>query len=245
MIVKPICYLEHLTDEELLQYECSDKIWLGRNDYEHWITSSDPGIATIVKLTNGVEQSVVGLVYSMHHNQDQDHDQDCIYVPNWMYKSLHFDDEHVTITRFEGSLCTGLTIQPHTSDHLTAPDPQELLRDGFEQYSCLNPGQEVPLWITYPEPHIFYVTVAKLMPLDTTLCIRNCEMELELLPPLDLPVPPPPAPAQVPLSVSDSVISHIEPIGHKLTGTIPVGKTMRELALEAALRRQMTNNTQS
>jgi hypothetical protein len=241
-------YLEHLTDPELEQYDCSDKIWLGRTAYEHWITSSEPGIATIIKLTNGVDQSVVGLVYSMHYNAEED----TIYVPNWMYNSLHFDDEHITITRFEGSLCTGLTIQPHTSDHLTAPDPQELLRDAFEQYSCLTPGQEVPLWICHPEPHVFYVTIVKLMPSDDTLCIRNCEMELELMPPMDLPIPsssmmplamPSDTPSDTP-SGKEPVISHVESVGYTLGGTIPEGKTRRELALEAALRRMQSDTPQ-
>ena len=255
MIIKPIFYLEHLTDKEIAKYECSDKIWLGRNQYEHWVMSCEPGQANIVRLTNGVEQFVIGSVYNMHHS---DEDSDTIFVPQWMFQELHLDDQYITIERHMPSLCTGLTIQPHTSDHITAPDPQELLRDAFEQYSCLTMGQTIPLWISYPEPHTFHVTITNLNPgaqEGQTLCIQGCEVELELLCPLDYEEPVQ-EPVQEPVKeepAMDSMISHILPPsmmgvktnptgeGHVIGGTVPEGKSRRELALEAVMRRMTSN----
>ena len=229
MLIKPLIYLQHITDDEIAQYDCSDKIWLGRSTYERWVTSSEPGIVNIVQLTNGVDQTVVGSIYSVHQD-----DEDVIYVPDWMYKMLDYDAEHITLTRYEASLCTGLTILPHTSDHIHAPDPQELLRDAFEQYSCLTPGQTLQLWITFPEPHAFTVTITQLAPRDTTLCIRNCEVELELLPPLDLPIPPP---ISAPLSEETIPIEDTKVCTNVLGGEIHTDKTARDLMREAALRR--------
>jgi hypothetical protein len=251
MIVKPLFYMEHLADSDIAKYECSDKIWLGRNEYERWVMSCEPGQANIVRLTNGVDQSVIGSVYNMHHN---DEEPDTIFVPSWMFQELQFDDEYVTIERHMPSLCTGLTIQPHTSDHIHAPDPQELLRDAFEQYSCLTMGQTIPLWISYPEPHTFHVTITNLNPGaqdGETLCIQSCEVELDLLRPLDLPeespVPQEKEKEQEKEPVMDSMISHILPSsmlepakvyqGQTTGGTVPEGKSRRELALEAAMRR--------
>lgn len=235
MRVLPLFYLEHLTDEDIAEQECSDRIWLNRSDFENWVTSSDPGVVTLLEITNSVEQKVVGSPYSVHHNLEE---PDVIYVPNWMYKLLELDD-NVQISRFVPSLCTGLTIQPHTSDHLTFDDPELTLRNAFERYTCLTPGQEIPLWIGYT----FNVTIASLKPTEGTLCIRNCELELELMPPLDAPAQgiveaeamPEPEPNTEATAIQE------EAPGIKLGG-ITSTKSRRELAAEAALRRLAPKN---
>lgn len=236
MRLLPLMYLEHLTDSELLQYECSDKLWLPRRDFEHWITASEVGVATILRLTNGVDQTAVGLAHMPHNNE---HEPDALYAPQWICALLDCD-ENVTLTRFQPSLCTGLTIQPHTSDHIRAKDPQEFLRNAFEHYTCITEGLSLPLWVTHDETHVGYVfhvtiTCAKpAMGVLEPLCIRNCEVELELMPPLDLPIPPPP--------VSEPVIEPVAPPvqdspGYVLGGTRDVTKTQRELAAAAARKR--------
>lgn len=234
--VHPLFYMESITDEQIAEYECSDRIWLPRGLFESWVTSSDPGVATLLKLTNGVGQSVIGAVYSIHHNMT---DIDTIYIPSWMYKEIDCDT-CVTLTRVTPSLCSGLVIQPHTSDHLSVADPQELLRNAFERYSCLTPGHILPVWIG----HAFTVTIASLKPRnDETLCILNCEVELELMPPLDLPIPPPPttkeeddAAAAAAVAAQDT-IQHVQSPGYALGGATPSNKSLKELVAEAARKR--------
>ena len=236
--ILPIFYLENLTDEEISEHECSDRIWLNKSAYEHWVTSSDVGVVTVIELKNALEQSVVGTPYNVHHNLE---DPDVIYVPNWMFKRLDLDDM-VTLSRYEPSLCTGLKLQPHTSDHLTFQDPELTLRNAFERYSCLMPNQEIPLWIGYE----FTVTIANLNPTnDKPLCIRDCELELELMPPLDAPIQDSFVKAEAEEAKeaegkleAQEIIQKNEVLneGIVLGGSVSQ-KSRRELAAEAALRR--------
>ena len=236
MHILPIIYLEHLSDSQIAEYECSDKLWLPPRMFEYWVTHSEVGVPTILRLTNSVEQTAVGLAHMPHRNKNND---DTLYVPQWMYNLLECDD-NVEITRFQPSMCTGLTIQPHTSDHIRAKDPQEYLRNAFEHYTCIMDGLTLPLWVIDDEAttgHMFLVNIAATKPAKDAepLCIRNCELELELLAPLDLP---PPAPAPVPVQEPEQEPPS-EPAtpGYVLGGAVDATKTKRELAAAAARKR--------
>jgi hypothetical protein len=185
MNIRPLLYLDSLDDSAISRHNCSDHIWIHHEIFPQWI-SSDADIVTLVRLQNRLDQSVIGCIFGAHHGQRND-----IYVPQWMYDALDFDSEEINITRVTPSMCTGIVLQPHTSDHLHGDrDPQLYLRDGFEQYSVLSPGQTLDLWI---DSHIMTCTIIGLLPSnESPLAIRNCELTLELMPPLDLPIPEPP-----------------------------------------------------
>ncbi len=242
MRVLPLMYCEFLTEEEIHEYECSDRIWTPKRMFERWVSLSEPGVAMLARLENSAGQFSVGVVQDVHYESD-----DVLYVPQWMIARLDAGDT-VTVDHYEPNLCMGLTIQPHTSDHVLAADPQVYLRDAFERYSCLIPGQTLPLWVgpseQNPENHTMYVDIATLRPSgDEPLCIPNCEIELELLPPLDTPIPPPPRPESPPPIQAELPGPPMAPpvppvaVGHVLGGEMPAGRSARELAAEAALRR--------
>lgn len=192
MQILPLMYLDTLDDAAIARHNCSDRIWIHRSEFETWI-SPEAGTVTLVQLQNRLAQSVVGCIYSVHNG-----DENTLYVPQWMYDALDFDTEEVEMERATPSMCTGIVLQPHTSDHIHAAavvDPQEFLRDGFEQYSALSPGQTLDLWVGADAGdggHPMTCTVLRLLPNNETLAIRNCEMTLELMVPLDTPIPEPP-----------------------------------------------------
>jgi hypothetical protein len=185
MKVLPLCFLDSLTEVDLLRHECSDRIWVGRSAFERFTASGDAGIAAIVILSNRVDQRVPAVTHAAHYD-----DEETIYVPNWILQELFHDTEEVTCERFSPSLGTQITILPHTSDHLRLRiDPETLLRDGFEQYTCLVRGMDYAIWLG---EHSFTVTLTDLNPQGQEIvCIRGNEIELELLAPLDRPVTPP------------------------------------------------------
>jgi hypothetical protein len=195
MQILPLMYLDTLDDAAIARHNCSDRIWIHRSEFETWI-SPEVGTVTLVQLHNRLGQTAVGCVYGVHHG-----DENTLYVPQWMYDALDFDTEEVELTRTTPSMCTGIVLQPHTSDHIHAAaivDPQEFLRDGFEQYSALTPGQTLDLWVGSDDcKHPMTCTVLRLLPTNETLAIRNCEMTLELMVPLDTPIPEPPTAAVV------------------------------------------------
>jgi hypothetical protein len=234
MKVLPLSYMESLTDEQILEFECSDRIYVPKAEFERRMNDSEPGIATILSLTNRVGQTVVGSLFSTTYELDT------IYVPYRMVQALDMDTEEITIRTIQPSLCTRVTLQPFTSDHVSAENPQELLRDAFERYTCLSVGDQVSLWIGYP---VQAVIKALEPPLGEPLCFRNCEIELDLERPLDMPEEKEKE-EEGPV-VSENTVQHVEavaeepkkPEGHRLGGTEDATKTLRERMYEAAMRR--------
>ena len=217
MRILPLMYLETLDDADIARHSCSDRIWMHQSAFQTWI-SPDAGIVTLIELSNRVEQSVIGCVYGVHHS-----DPDILYVPQWMHDMIDFDPDNIELERVTPSMCTGIVLQPHTSDHIHATDPQEFLRDGFEQYSVLTPGQTLDLWVGEDNAGSIIgggkrritCTVLRLLPVNETLAIRNCEMTLELMVPLDTPIPPvpvaaAPAPAAAPEPEPDCEVVPVE-----------------------------------
>jgi hypothetical protein len=200
MHILPLMYLDNLDDKAIACHNCSDRIWIHRSAFGEWI-SPDAGTVTFVQLQNRLAQTVVGCMYGVHQG-----DVNTLYVPQWMYEALDFDTEEVELIRSTPSMCTGIVLQPHTSDHIDAAavmDPQEFLRDGFERYSALTPGQTLDIWVGGDEGgdggHPMTCTVLRLHPTNETLAIRNCEMTLELMIPLDTPIPAPPMATTIPV----------------------------------------------
>jgi hypothetical protein len=242
MKVLPLIYIEHFTEDEILKHECSDRIWLSRHEFESRLRDAEPGVANMIELRNGVDQHVIGCIFGVHHG-----DNNTIYVPQWMYDELQLEDEHVTITPAHPGLCTGIMIQPHSSEHVHAEDPQEMLREAFEQYSCLIPETTIPLWIESLQKQV-HVTVMEVRPhTGEVRSIRNAEIELELMRPLDMPLPPPPVVEEPPAQSfpEQTVVDPFAQAGppHRISHTPSTEetednvKTKRERAAEAARRR--------
>ena len=220
MRVQPIVFLEQLTDEQIQEHECSDRLWLPRREFERVVMESEPGVTTLLRLTNRVGQSVVGAVHSLHNNEDT---EETIYAPQWMSQLLDLEDT-ITIERCEPSLCSRIVLQPHTSEHVSADEPLELLNHAFERYTCITSGTTIPLWLEGLGCALQATVVGMLPESSDTLCIRGSELELELLRPLDMPeVQAPPAGTAV-TEVVENVIEHVTPVV-TATGTAGIAGT--------------------
>jgi hypothetical protein len=191
MKVLPLCFLGRLSEEDLQRHECSDRIWVHHRMFEDLTTGEEPGIAAIVRLSNRVDQSVPAVIHAAHYD-----DEDVIYAPAWIAAELLHDTDDVRCERFSPSLGTQISIVPHTSDHLhIGEDPETVLRDGFEQYTCLVRGLDYQIWLG---AHAFTITLTDIQPAgQEIICIRGVPLELELLAPLDRPATPPPPPPPV------------------------------------------------
>ena len=234
MNVDPILFLEHLTDEEIAKHECSDRIWLPRGQFDYWLRQMEPGVLNVLRLTNAVGQTVVGSPYAMHHNETHA----TIYIPEWMLARLNGDYNSISVERVSPNLCTKLTIQPYTSEHLQSDDPLEALRDAFECYSCIQSDVSIPLWIHSLNTQVRIDISATEPSVHEPLCIRNGTIDLELLRPLDyetppaspLPRPGTPIPPALPKILPEPVLTHViaQPLSRE---------EMRARSLNAALAR--------
>jgi hypothetical protein len=234
MNIQPIFYLEHLTDEEIAKHECSDRIWLPKARFEEWAQQTEPGVLSVVQLTNAVEQKVTGFPFSCHYNDAPD----TIYVPSWMLQRLDGDNNMIQMERITPGLCTQITIQPYTSEHLQCDDPLEALRDAFENYSCIQEGLTIPLWIGSMVSTVT-VDINVTQPSGVEpLCIRNGTLDLELLIPLNYPETPPLESQRPPSPVQEMLpmISHIPPPASSPIPSIS-REEMRARAVAAAMAR--------
>jgi hypothetical protein len=193
----------------------------------------EAGSLLVLKLINGVEQTVVGTPFGYHQDG-----QNIIYVPKWMLEVLEYDADTIRIEPCTPSLCSRISIVPFTSEYLTAEDPQIYFRDGFEAYTCIQRGQVLPLFCNGIP---VYVSVSDAIPnTDEPLCIRDVELELELERPLDRPETPP-RPLSLPLSPPIFVPSPPSLPPHTNDIVEPPSRDeMRRRCLAAALLRAKT-----
>jgi len=187
MKVLPLFYLDSLIDDAAEQHLCSDRLWLPQAEFERYMLAADTDSVVTLRLKNTAEQVTVGAVFAAHFG-----DADVIYAPLWMYEALELDTDNVSVERFFPLLGKSITIQPHTSDYLAmGDDPQETLKEGFEQYTCLTVGCDYMIWLG---AFSFKITLQDIEPAETgVICIRNRELGLHILPPLDAPWPMPPS----------------------------------------------------
>jgi hypothetical protein len=183
MQVQPLYYLGSLSDDEIAKEDCSDRIWVPQAIFERFTNTDGPAV---VRLQNSVEQTIPALIYAVHYG-----DRNTMYAPSWICDELAHDMDTIELFPIRPNVGTQITIVPHTSDYLdVAEDPVTVLRNGFEQYTCLVRGLDYKIWLG---SHSFTITITDMLPPEeSVIYIRGHELELELLPPLDRPDTPPP-----------------------------------------------------
>jgi hypothetical protein len=204
MRIIPLCYCPTLSEDDIYRHEASDRIWVPTHVFERWLTAEDAGSVVIVSL-----EGVPACMYAPHAGP-----RNVIYAPMWMCEELHVsldppgedeDDDLIMPERLQPSMCTFLKVQPHTSDHLPScvggsggdAMPEDTLSRAFEEYTCLREGQTMLLRL--PSGDRMFVTIVEAHPSDSPsnpLCIRNTEIAIDLLEPLDAPQPQQPQPPQ-------------------------------------------------
>lgn len=199
MRIIPLSYCPTLSEDDIYRHECSDRIWVPRHTFERWLTAEDAGIVVIVKL-----EAVPACMYAPHTGP-----RNIIYAPLWMCEELGVsldppteeeedieastEDDYIIPERLQPPMCTFMKVQPHTSYHLPAcvggqggeEMPEDTLSRAFEEYTCLREGQTVLL--NLPCGSRMFVTIVEAYPATGPVCIRNTEISMDLLEPLDRP----------------------------------------------------------
>lgn len=236
MRIVPLTYCSFLSEEEVALHECSDRIWVPQRMFERWMMEEDVGSLVLVRLDR-----IPACIYGPHSDSNLR-----IYAPTWMCVALHVsldppddEDDYVEVERIHPNMCTFLKLQPHTSDHLYAGDPEETLSRAFEEYTCIEPGQTLSLRL--PNGVSMEATVVETEPPVGPLCIRNAEIVLDLLQPLDHIPEPAVEPLIEPVHPVQPVQT-IQPLSTE-TPTMPSRYERRALYAAAALARQKENRS--
>ena len=171
--LEPFYLCNHVPKEELRNYECSDRILLCRNFFK---TVTFPQGAILLKLTNSADDSVAGVVFNLHD------DDNVVYVPSWMYYAMSIV-ENISVSQIAIQRCTKIMIQPHTPSLESIPDWDSKLNKAFLAYNSLTVDSRIPLLI---DDRMHFVCVKGLSPQKyTTVFVQNGgDVELEIAPPL-------------------------------------------------------------
>ena len=170
MNIYPLSVLGTLEDEELLKAECSDRIYVPAALFQQYLKTT----AVFLKLSNRVEQSVIGCMYAAHTNIGDT----SIYAPPSIVERLDFDTEHITVEAVELPTCTQVTLQPFAPiEGLT----MEQLQESMQCYSSVTDDQILRLW--HPNGYEYEIKVQSLEP-ATTVSISNCDIPLSMMQPM-------------------------------------------------------------
>lgn len=151
MKVAPFFQYKSISQEELMEYECSDRIIVCQNatllqEYE------SNGKFFLIRISNSLGESVAGALYNVHD------DTDVIYVPTWMLHMLHLTT-NVTLSRITEHPCAKICIQPHDDTFVKNPLWIPQLNQALHSYITLSPQATILLNI---EGAVVKVTVISL-----------------------------------------------------------------------------------
>jgi hypothetical protein len=170
---RPYFICNHVPKEELKTYECSDRILLCRNFFTK---VSFPQGAILLKLSNSLDESISGVVFNLHD------DENVVYVPNWMYYSMQIVD-NISVSQISIQRCTKILIQPTTPALQTITDWEPKLNKAFLGYNSLTVDARIPLLV---DDVMYFVNIKGLSPKQyTTVFVQNGgDVELEIADPL-------------------------------------------------------------
>jgi hypothetical protein len=191
--VLPFCYnVDIVITPEL---ECSNKFYIHYTHFDKMIGDDSAGELLLYELkTPG--GTIVGTPIGPHLEGTN-----YIFVPTWMWDALKEAEEDVVcmLEPCHPSMASMIALEPHTSDLLKCKDPETALRNAFEQYSCIKKGGTYPLQLE-DLPNKVWVTIPAVTPdIKESLCIRNVELIVNMLPARDAPLPIAPVVPVVPV----------------------------------------------
>ncbi len=207
MKVLSLVYAHWLSEGEIQEHQCSDRIWVPSHMFQRWLTEEEEGTVVIATL-----ETVGVCVYAPHSGAST-----VLYAPDWICRALKVSgepedededaDDYITPIRAKPSQCTFIQVQPFTSAHIraaqeTSQPAEDILSRGFGRYTCWSVGQSMQLLLE--SGNVLEVDILAAKPENQHLyCIRGGEIEMELLPPLDA------SPEEQPV-VSEQVAARLE-----------------------------------
>ena len=162
MRVQPFTSFTSIKSEELLDYECSDRIVLPRSfkdglEYE---------IDDLLLLINHRKQTIHGTVFQIH-----DVDDTTLYIPTWMFAKFDII-ENIIISQAPKKTCRAIQIKPHSSAFVKNNNCVFLINRAIIKYGSLTQFTRIPLHI---DGMVQYVSIDLLFPEQNKTCfVHNC-----------------------------------------------------------------------
>jgi len=171
----PLCFHPSLLPSDERQRECGDGIYVSNACFRQFMDTDDEQLV-IIEISNGT-RSVCAHICGVHESDDT------VYAPFWMCELLGYGAGETTVelTHVYPSIGNRIRIQPYTSEYAKLDDPVSALRNGFENYTCLSSGLDIPLLINGDRLIVSIIDTHNTGP----ICIRGLELEVEIEKPLD------------------------------------------------------------
>ena len=227
MRIHPFTHAKFLPYKELMSFEHSDRILVGKHVFE--MVQGEIKDRILISLTNSIGQSIAGTLYGYHMEEN------ILYVPSWMFYSLDITN-NISLSVIHKVPCNKITVRPHNNEFLSVRDWNEQLGAGVHNYTSITEGTVIPVLIAGT---IQKFTIVGMYPFKHKTCILQADavLELNIVKSLEL------VKQEVTLKYlynkhQNSMSRAFECIGHTLGGTpAPSNITQRQLLLDAAKSR--------
>lgn len=218
------------------EFEFSDRLLVPKLIFEGFECTA--GKITLLSISNSIGQSISGIVYGTHVEQD------IIYVPSWMYYSLDITD-NILCSLIEQYVCSKLSIRPHHNKFIEVKDWTNQLGKALERYTSITEGSIIPLMI---DGIVQKFTIVGLYPYNHKTCIlqNGDTIDVNILKSLEDIKQEPILKYLFKKDDKDSKVLAFSCIGYKLGGqSIPENSTQRGILMSAINKRLHTKQSNS
>lgn len=134
MKIHPFMICPHITPEERIEYECSDRILVATNLFEEY----KMGIwqSRLIHIQNSINESIAGYIHNLHPEPD------IFYVPTWMYGLLSIHSAE-TVAELKISDCERIVFEPSTHEFVDTESWKEQLTNAISKYITLIPNSNI------------------------------------------------------------------------------------------------------
>jgi hypothetical protein len=136
----PVFLCPHVKREDLADYECSDRLVIGRKALVPYYRSGAPIYLTF---RNRLARTVSGTVF-----QQIDEDN-IVYMPTWMYQHLQITTD-LLFFNTPTKQCTSITVRPQTSDLFRPENYIQKLGNALQKYNTLSKDTKICLQLDDP-----------------------------------------------------------------------------------------------
>jgi len=175
MYLLPFPLYSVLPQNDLLTYECSDRIIVPKSLYDIYCDKH-----AILRVENTKGESASGTLHGAH-----DGDASHLFVPSWMF--YRFTTHVVALSSLPSIPCKHIELRPPTDDYFKRPGALTTFQAALLNYKTLTQHTQI---LVGTDPPVSVAVVLLHPPTPTTLLVFNVgEVGLTILPPLRMDSP--------------------------------------------------------
>lgn len=136
----PVFLCPYVKREDLADYECSDRLVIGKKAL---VPYHRPGAPIYLTFRNRLGKTVSGTVFQ------QIEEPDVVYVPTWMYQHLQITT-NLIFFKTPTKPCTSITVRPQTNELFRLEGYIQKVGNALQKYNTISKGAKICLQLDDP-----------------------------------------------------------------------------------------------